>query len=134
MNSRTMIAFAAISGFVLVALGAFGAHSLSQILNSKEMAWLHTGLQYQGVHTLAILAIGAAALPAANRWFSLSALFLALGTILFSGSLYFLALAPLKMSVYVTPIGGFCLLIGWGLLLVGALSMTKQDKQGQRGE
>lgn len=129
-----MIAFAAISGFVLVALGAFGAHGLSQILAAKEMAWLQTGLQYQGVHTLAILAIGAATFQGSNRWLSFSALFLALGTILFSGSLYFLALAPLKMLVYVTPIGGFCFLIGWGLLLVGALHMTKKDKQGQRCE
>ena len=47
MSSRAMFVFAAISGFLLVAFGAFGAHVLSQSLGAAEMAWIHTGLEYQ---------------------------------------------------------------------------------------
>ena len=54
MTSRFMLIFAAISGFIFVALGAFGAHVLSQSLGAAEMAWIHTGLEYQAFHTLAI--------------------------------------------------------------------------------
>lgn len=55
MTSRFMLIFAAISGFIFVALGAFGAHVLSQSLGAAEMASIHTGLEYQAFHTLAIL-------------------------------------------------------------------------------
>ncbi len=51
MTSRFMLIFAAISGFIFVALGAFGAHVLSQSLGAAEMAWIHTGLEYQAFHT-----------------------------------------------------------------------------------
>lgn len=56
MTSRFMLIFAAISGFIYVALGAFGAHVLSKTLGVVEMGWVQTGLQYQAFHTLAILA------------------------------------------------------------------------------
>ena len=54
MSSRSMLVFAAISGFVFVALGAFGAHVLSGTLGANEMARIRTGLEYQGFHTTAI--------------------------------------------------------------------------------
>ncbi|GKX52645.1 membrane protein [Budvicia aquatica] len=126
MTGRLILIFAAVSGFIFVALGAFGAHGLSKILDAQQMAWLRTGLEYQGLHTLAILALGIAVQHQGNIWFQRSATFLALGTILFSGSLYWLALSTTKMWVYITPIGGFCFLIGWALLLVGALRQNKK--------
>lgn len=55
MTSRFMLIFAAISGFIFVALGAFGAHVLSKTLGVVEMGWIQTGLEYQAFHTLAIL-------------------------------------------------------------------------------
>lgn len=123
MSSRSMMIFVAISGFILVGLGAFGAHGLNHILNEKQMAWLHTGLNYQGIHTLAILGLAALTQRSASVCFSRSAAFLALGIVLFSGSLYCLALLPVKIWVYITPIGGVSFLIGWALMLVGALRM-----------
>lgn len=60
MNGRLMLIFAALSGFFYVAFGAFGAHVLSTSLGANEMAWVHTGLEYQGFHTLAILALAVA--------------------------------------------------------------------------
>ncbi|SFN09610.1 Uncharacterized membrane protein YgdD, TMEM256/DUF423 family [Izhakiella capsodis] len=126
MSSRAMLIFAAISGFVFVALGAFGAHVLSNILGQDEMAWLRTGLEYQAFHTLAIMGLAAAMLRRANIWFYWSSVFLALGTVLFSGSLYCLALSHLHLWVYFTPIGGICFLIGWALVFVGALRLKKR--------
>ncbi|MGL6019267.1 MAG: DUF423 domain-containing protein [Gibbsiella quercinecans] len=131
MTSRSMFIFAAISGFVFVALGAIGAHVLSNTLGANEMAWIHTGLEYQGFHTLAILALAVAMQRRVCLWFYWSAALLALGTVLFSGSLYCLALSHLKLWVYVTPIGGGCFLIGWILMLIGAL---RQRKKAERHE
>lgn len=125
MNSRSMMIFTAISGFVLVALGAFGAHILSGFLGEQEMRWLHTGLQYQMLHTLAILGLVAVTQRRKSIWFYWSSVLLALGTVMFSGSLYGLALSPFNFWVFVTPIGGVCFLVGWLLMLVGALRMGK---------
>ncbi|WP_152554914.1 DUF423 domain-containing protein [Serratia sp. DD3] len=126
MSYRSMLIFAAISGFVFVALGAFGAHVLSGKLEVNEMAWIHTGLEYQGFHTLAILALAVAMQRQFSRWFAWSGALLALGTVLFSGSLYALALSPLKIWVYITPVGGMCFLIGWVLMLIGALRLREK--------
>jgi len=129
MSSRAMLIFSAISGFIFVALGAFGAHVLSKSLGDNEMAWLKTGLEYQGFHTLAIFGLASVMLRRANIWFYWSSAFLALGTVLFSGSLYCLALSHLKLWVYVTPIGGTCFLVGWILMLVGALRLKQRAER-----
>ncbi|WP_048696881.1 DUF423 domain-containing protein [Erwinia piriflorinigrans] len=129
MSSRAMLIFCSLSGFFYVVLGAFGAHVLSQSLGSAEIAWIKTGLEYQAFHTLAILGMAAAMLCRANIWFYWSSALLALGTVLFSGSLYCLALSHLKMWVYITPIGGTCFLIGWVLMLVGALRLKKRAER-----
>ncbi|KAB8305269.1 DUF423 domain-containing protein [Erwinia endophytica] len=129
MSSRAMLIFSAISGFIFVALGAFGAHVLSKSLGTNEMAWLKTGLEYQGFHTLTILGLASAMLRRANIWFYWSSAFLALGTVLFSGSLYCLALSHLKLWVYVTPIGGTCFLVGWILMLVGAMRLKQRAER-----
>jgi uncharacterized membrane protein YgdD (TMEM256/DUF423 family) len=126
MSSRFMLIFAAVSGFVFVALGAFGAHVLSASLGAKEMGWIQTGLNYQGFHTLAIMGLSLAMQRRASLWFYWSGALLALGTVLFSGSLYCLALSQLHMWVFVTPVGGFCFLAGWVLMLIGALRLKRK--------
>lgn len=120
MKGRWILIFAAVSGFIFVSLGAFGAHGLSKILDATQMAWLKTGLEYQAIHTLAILALGIAQGKKECVWFYRSAVLMALGIVLFSGSLYWLALMKIKMWPYITPLGGFCFLAGWLLLMVGA--------------
>ncbi|ATA25057.1 hypothetical protein BIY26_14365 [Brenneria goodwinii] len=129
MNSRFMLIFSAISGFVFVALGAFASHVLSKTMGPEELSWLRIGLEYQAFHTLAILALSVSMNQRTNLWFYWSSVFLALGTVLFSGSLYCLALSHLKLWVYVTPIGGFCFLIGWLLMLVGALRLKRKAER-----
>lgn len=122
IKKRAIIAFAAVSGLMMVAFGAFGAHVLTPKLGELKMSWIHTGLQYQAWHTLALLGLAAATeknpLP---TWWRRSSLMFGWGIILFSGSLYALALTQLKFFVFVTPCGGLLLLLGWLFMLVGAL-------------
>jgi len=129
MRSRSMLIFAAISGLVYVALGAFGAHVLSQTLGEPEMSWMKTGLQYQAFHTLAIMALSIATQRHTSLWFYWSGVVLAIGVVLFSGSLYCLALSHLHMWVYITPVGGICFLAGWLLMLTGALRLKKRAER-----
>ncbi|MEQ1975842.1 DUF423 domain-containing protein [Xenorhabdus sp. SGI240] len=125
MSSRIMLILVGISGFFYVALGAMGAHMLAPILTPRQMEWIHTGLQYQGLHTLAMMALAALLMRQPVASFGWSGIFFTAGIVLFSGSLYCLAFLPLKFLVYLTPIGGFCFLIGWLCVLIGALRLRK---------
>ena len=119
MTSRFMLIFAAISGFIFVALGAFGAHVLSKTMGAVEMGWIQTGLEYQAFHTLAILGLAVAMQRRISIWFYWSSVFLALGTVLFSGS-------HLRLWAFVTPVGGVSFLAGWALMLVGAIRLKRK--------
>ena len=114
---------AGLSGFLCVAIGAFAAHGLSKVLESKELAWIETGVKYQMFHTIAILAIGILQLCreslVVNNMVYVAAGTWAYGILLFSGSLYALALGAGKFLVWVTPIGGTLFLIGWLCLAYG---------------
>ena len=114
---------AGLSGFLCVSIGAFAAHGLSKVLEPKELAWIVTGVKYHMFHTIAILAIGILQLCreslVANRMANFAAGAWAYGILLFSGSLYGLALGAGKFLVWVTPIGGTLFLIGWLCLAYG---------------
>jgi uncharacterized membrane protein YgdD (TMEM256/DUF423 family) len=110
-NPRLWASVAAISGFVAVAAGAFGAHGVADP-TAKEL--LRTGSTYELVHALAALVCAAlvAGMPRARlapAWF-LS------GSLLFSGSLYALALGAPRIVGLVTPFGGLAFLVGWTVL------------------
>jgi len=115
---------AALSGFFCVAIGAFAAHGLSKVLDPKALAWIETGVKYQMFHTLAIMGIGIAQLCreslVSNKMANVAAGSWVLGVLLFSGSLYALALGAGQFLVWVTPIGGTLFLIGWLCLAYGS--------------
>lgn len=123
MNSRFMLVFASLSGFIFVALGAFMSHVLSRSLGPVEMSWVRTGLEYQAVHTLALLGLSMIMHRRVTIWFYWSGLFLGLGIVLFSGSLYCLAISHLHLWAYVTPVGGISMLFGWMFMFIGALRL-----------
>jgi uncharacterized membrane protein YgdD (TMEM256/DUF423 family) len=102
----------AASGFVGVVMGAFGAHALAGRLEGKSLAVYQTAAQYQMYHALALVAVGLA-VPAAN---GLPGWAFTVGTVLFSGSLYLLALTDVKWLGAITPLGGLGFLIGWASL------------------
>jgi uncharacterized membrane protein YgdD (TMEM256/DUF423 family) len=118
---RTFLALGAVSGLVGVAAGAFGAHGLKARLGPEMLAIFETGARYQMYHALALVA----AAWAAERFPGTAAtwagwLFVA-GTVIFSGSLYALALTGVRVLGAVTPIGGVAFLAGWAALAVAAL-------------
>src|SRR5215469_4634435 len=116
MNS--WLAVAAINGFVAVAAGAFGAHGLQSRLDPHALQTFETAVRYQMYHALAI---GLATLATRNSATNLAcALFLA-GIILFSGSLYLLALTGIRSLGFITPFGGLAFLAGWATLAWAAL-------------
>lgn len=110
---------ASISGFLSVALGAFGAHGLESRLaglvdQGKRLEWWRTAAHYQLVHALALglVAIVMTRAPLAR----FAGYGFALGSCLFSGSLYAMALGAPRVLGAVTPLGGLCLLAGWAIL------------------
>ncbi len=106
-----------ISGFLAVALGAFGAHGLSEKLSPEMMEIYKTGVLYHLIHSVVILAIG---LADKSIYFK-SGLFFATGILLFSFSLYLYAVTAVTAYAIITPFGGLCFLIGWLWLAVKAV-------------
>ncbi|WP_108651072.1 DUF423 domain-containing protein [Dongshaea marina] len=116
---RRWIGVSAVSGFLAVALGAFGAHVLKAKLSPQMMAVYHTANQYQFYHTLALMLIGLLALhwPESRR-LNQAGWLMSTGILLFSGSLYVLAVSGIKIIGIITPIGGVLLLAGWLFILL----------------
>ena len=115
--NKTIIAIAFLLGFTAVALGAFGAHALSEVLDQKALESFKTAVYYQMIHSLLILIIGSVNLFTASQQKRLFKIFIT-GILLFSGSIYgyyFLPLVGVELSflVYLTPIGGLLFLVGW---------------------
>ena len=105
---------AAVLCFLAVALGAFGAHGLRSTLEARGMldVW-NKAVFYQFVHAIALLAL--ALYGSVNRG---AGLLLLIGILLFSGSLYLLALTNVRWAGPVTPFGGLCFLAGWAWLIL----------------
>jgi uncharacterized membrane protein YgdD (TMEM256/DUF423 family) len=108
--ARAIAVFAAASGALAVALGAFGAHALHGVLDAQALQVWHTAVGYQFWHALALLAVLQAP---ASRWRNASAISFAFGSVVFCGSLYALALGAPRMLGAMTPFGGMCLIGGW---------------------
>ena len=118
--ARLFLLLAAFAGFTSVALGAFAAHGLRQQLSPEYLAVFQTGVQYQQLHTLALLAVALLLQRQANRLLTLSGAFFVAGMLLFSGSLYALTLTGIGKLGIITPFGGVAFMLGWLLLGVAA--------------
>jgi uncharacterized membrane protein YgdD (TMEM256/DUF423 family) len=109
---RFSLVAGALLGAVGVSCGAFGAHALKAALDPVRLGWWQTAVQYQLWHALALVALAALPVPRPGR----PALAFAAGTIIFSGTLYVMALSGIRWLGAVTPIGGLFLIAGWLLL------------------
>jgi uncharacterized membrane protein YgdD (TMEM256/DUF423 family) len=111
MTSNRWIAIGALSGALSVVLGAFGAHALKDKLAPEQLAVWTTAVHYQALHALALIAF----VVVAERWKirALAAWCFVFGTLLFSGSLYALALGAPRWSGAITPFGGVAFISGW---------------------
>ena len=121
MMGRLFLIIGSLGGLTTVILGAFGAHTLEGQLSAQQLTWWHKAVTYQGLHSLALLVTGLLALNLAAsgvlKWAGW--LFLA-GILLFSGSLYALALSGIRGLGMLTPFGGLAFIAGWTCLAVAA--------------
>ena len=118
---RTFIFIGALLGFVGVALGAFGAHFLKARLSTDMLAVFETGVRYHLIHAVALLATAALADRVGERLLAAAGWLFTSGIVLFSGSLYVLALTGITTFGAVTPLGGVAFLAGWACLLIAAI-------------
>lgn len=116
--NRSILLAAAFLGSSAVILGAFGAHALRSTLGPQQLGWWQTATQYQLAHAVALLVI--ASLPL--RRAPLAAWCMGLGAIIFSGTLYLMALGLPHWLGAITPVGGLLLIAGWLVLGWSALS------------
>jgi len=117
---KTFLFVGAVAGFLAVALGAFGAHGLRSRLSPEMLAVFETAVRYHIYHALAIVLV-ALMLGRFDGWmFRAAGWAFTVGIVLFSGSLYLLAMTGVTMLGAITPIGGIALLLGWGFLAVAA--------------
>jgi uncharacterized membrane protein YgdD (TMEM256/DUF423 family) len=119
---RLFITIGALSGFIAVAAGAFGAHALRDRLSAAMLQVFQTGVTYQMYHALALVAVGFLlgrfSVDGSSFLTGAGWLFL-VGTVLFSGSLYLLALSDIAWLGAITPLGGIAFLLGWLALAIG---------------
>lgn len=129
MNYRLWIAAAAIAALVAVAAGALGAHALRDRLTAEQLESFHVAVRYQMTHALALLAIGWLAWLSPRRLVTVAGLLLAVGMVLFSGSIYGLVLLQWKWLGPITPIGGVLMMAGWLSLAIAAFGLPTRTSR-----
>lgn len=113
-NNKVLIIIGGILGFLAVAFGAFGAHILKDKISADQLSVFHTGVLYHFIHTIVIFVL---AFTNDIRFYK-SAVFMVIGIILFSFSLYAYSITYIKIFAIITPFGGVSFLLGWLLIIV----------------
>ena len=122
---KNWIFLSGINGAVAVLAGAFAAHALGTRLDPRMLSAFSTGATYHLVHALALGIAGLVARGAARPRAQIAAALFLAGILLFSGSLYALALTGIFYFAYATPLGGLAFVAGWIMLAMAALKMEK---------
>lgn len=123
---RVLLLLGALFGFTGVGLGAFAAHALKGQLSAEYLAVFQTGVHYQMLHALALLAVVALAGRLGGRLLVAAGVCFSLGVLLFSGSLYALTLSGVAGLGMITPLGGLAFLAGWTCLGLAAWRQPAQ--------
>jgi uncharacterized membrane protein YgdD (TMEM256/DUF423 family) len=118
---RLFFCLGAASAFLAVAAGAFGAHALRARLAPDLLAVFETAARYQMYHALGLFAVAWAVARWPESLASWAGWAFVVGTLLFSGSLYTLALTGVRWLGAITPLGGAAFLVGWGFLVCAAI-------------
>ena len=138
LSARIYLLISAFSGLLSVVLGAFGAHGLKKIVSPDMLVVYQTGVQYQFIHSLALLALAilmlmSVAKPAVLSKLKWSANLMMVGILLFSGSLYTMTLMSAAGGFPawigpITPIGGLAFIMGWIFLMVAAFKLPIDEQ------
>ena len=121
---RLFFALGALSAFIAVGAGAFGAHALRARLDPRMLSVFETGARYQMYHALGLMAVAWAVTRWPGPWAERAGWLFVAGTLLFSGSLYALAVSGIRWLGAVAPLGGIAFLAGWICLLLAARSTS----------
>lgn len=124
-NGRLFLLTGALSGLLTVALGAFAAHGLKQQIAPEMLLIFNKGVFYQGLHALALLLTGIMIMQHYSRALVIAGWSFLLGILLFSGSLYLLAVSGSTSVGIVTPFGGMSFLLGWLSLLIASWNYSR---------
>lgn len=119
-DNKLWIIISSVSGFTAVAIGAFGSHGLKEILSPQMLEVYKTGVLYQLIHSVVLLALSLNKIIKTK----LPSIFFLVGIILFSFSLYIYSTSGIKFFAMITPVGGFCFLIGWLLIIYEATKIN----------
>lgn len=129
-HSRWMLVLACLLGALAVMSGAFGAHALQGVLDERARGWYDTAVTYHARHALALLGCGLLSLHAGKAagqgWTLAAGICFALGTLIFSGSLYAMAFTHITRLGMITPIGGLLLIIAWICLALAAFRLSSR--------
>jgi uncharacterized membrane protein YgdD (TMEM256/DUF423 family) len=129
--NKTFLALGAFFGLLAVLIGAFGAHSLSNLVTPDTLQVYETGVRYQFYHVFMLLVLGILGSQLPPRLASWAGGLFTVGIILFSGSLYLItalkaanAAVPLAVGL-LTPLGGVCFIAGWAIFLIATFQIAK---------
>lgn len=128
---KTFLRIAAFTGMLSVALGAFAAHALKDMISEHAIATFETGVRYQFYHAFALMATGILYKDFQSRSMVWAGRLFFAGIILFSGSLYALSVLQAMVSPQfkwigiITPFGGLCFIAGWLLLFISFINQKK---------
>ena len=118
---KKWIIIGGVSGFLGVALGAFGAHGLKPHLSPEMLDIYKTGVLYHLIHSVVLLALSLSNFQKFNK----SAIFFSIGILLFSFSLYLYSVTAVTFFAFITPFGGVSFLIGWALMVYEGLNRNR---------
>lgn len=129
MIQRHWVTVAAVNGMIAVIAGAFGAHYLRTRLRPELLNAYEVGVRYEMYHALALLAVAWLASRRPGRLINASGVCMTIGIVLFTGSLYALALTGVTKLGLITPFGGLLLIVGWLLMAVAGTKSAPIDAQ-----
>ena len=131
--AKPYLVIGALLASLAVVLGAFGAHGLKSVLAPQQLNTFEIGVRYQMYHALALLLLPALSAYVSSKWVNRTAFCFVTGTVLFSGSLYALAISGIKWFGPITPLGGLFFIIGWVLLFIGLfMGHPKENESAQQ--
>lgn len=128
---RKWLIGAGLHGAVGVGFGAWAAHGAERLLTEPAVDWIRTGSAYQLWHAVALIGIAALAARFSSRLIGVAGVAFCLGALGFSCSLYGLALGGPAWLVYVTPVGGSLLILGWLALLAAGFGHLPSESSGK---
>lgn len=123
MNHKSILVSGAVFMALGVLIGAFGAHGLKSQLSPDMMQVYKTGVEYLFYHAIGLMIVGLTGFHIHSRWLLRAGILIMLGILLFSGSLFALALSGIKLLGIITPFGGVSFVVGW---IFFAISLLKK--------